>query len=396
MTTMYAEKAAQAERLLEEVGLDCWLTFVRETAVTPDPGVEMVVGANVTWPSAFLFARGGVRIAIVGRYDTAAIRPSGVFHEIIGYDEGIRAPLLAVLEKLNPGTIGLNYSIDDKTSDGLTYGMWLLLNEMMADTPFATRLTSAGPLLTRLRARKTPAEVARIQAAITTTEEIVSLISQQIQVGKSEAQIGAFVHNEFQRRGLPSAWAWDACPIVNSGPESEPGHAGPRDDIHVEPGHLVHIDLGVQQEGYCSDIQRMWYVRRPGEDQAPPEIQRAFETVLQAIDASAAALRPVRGRAGGAVLPAHERWHHLLSGQWLESAVPPPAPYRKRPWPRLAPGPAGASGCPFDGAGAHAGSGIWRPKTERLRRAADPVTRCARRRSGRLRTASHGRGSPAW
>ncbi len=292
MNTMYTEKAAQAEQLLAEVGLDCWLTFVRETAVTPDPGVEMVVGANVTWPSAFIFARSGTRIAIVGRYDAAAIRPAGVFNEIIGYDEGIRAPLLDVLEKIDPNTIGLNYSVDDKTSDGLTHGMWLLLNDMLQGTRFATRLTSAGPLLTRLRARKTPSEVARIQAAITTTQEIVSLIGQQIQVGKSEAQIGAFVHSEFQRRGLPSAWAWDACPIVNSGPESEPGHAGPRDDIHVEPGHLVHIDLGVQQEGYCSDIQRMWYVRRPGEESAPPEIQRAFDTVLQAIDASAAALRP--------------------------------------------------------------------------------------------------------
>jgi Xaa-Pro aminopeptidase len=58
----------------------------------------------------------------------------------------------------------------------------------------------------------------------------------------------------------------------------------------------VHIDLGVQQEGYCSDMQRMWYVRRPGEDAPPPIVQRAFAVVLQAIDAGAAALKPgVRG-----------------------------------------------------------------------------------------------------
>lgn len=296
MNELYREKAEQAELLLDEVGIACWLTFVRETAVTPDPGVEMVVGADVTWTSAFLIAKGGVRIAIVGRYDAAAVRTTGVFNQVIGYDEGIRAPLLQALSEIDPPSIGLNYSVDDKTSDGLTHGMWLLLNDMLRDTPYAARLTSAGPLLTRLRARKTAAEVARINAAIRTTEEIVELVGAQIQIGRSEAEIGAFVHGEFRRRGLPSAWAWDACPIVNSGPESEPGHAGPRDDIHIEPGHLVHIDLGVQQDGYCSDIQRMWYVRRPGEQGAPPEIQRAFETVLQAIDASAAALRPgVRG-----------------------------------------------------------------------------------------------------
>ena len=171
-----------------------------------------------------------------------------------------------------------------------------LLNDLLRGTPYPERLTSAAPLLSKLRSRKSPTEVERIKAAIATTEEIVELTSARIRTGVSEAEIGAFVHEQFKARGLPSAWAWDACPIVNSGADSEPGHGAPRADIMVAPGHLVHIDLGVQQDGYCSDIQRMWYVRRPGEDQPPPAIRRAFATVLQAIEAGAAALKPgVRG-----------------------------------------------------------------------------------------------------
>ena len=290
------EKADQAQALLGETGLDCWLTFVRETTVTPDPGVEQVVGVDVTWPSAFIFGRGGERIAIVGRYDAPPVQDTGVFTEVITYDEGISAPLLAVLSRLDPASIGLNYSVDDKTADGLTHGMWLLLNDLLRDTPYPPRLTSAAALLGKLRARKTSAEVARIRAAISTTEEIVALTAAQIQPGASEAEIGAFVHAQFRTRGLPSAWAWDACPIVNSGPSSAIGHSHPSESILVEPGHLVHIDLGVQQDGYCSDMQRMWYVRRPGEDAPPPAIRRAFAVVLQAIDAGAAALKPgVRG-----------------------------------------------------------------------------------------------------
>jgi Xaa-Pro aminopeptidase len=289
------EKADQAQALLAETGLDCWLTFVRETAVRPDPGVEQVVGADVTWDSAFLFGH-GERIAIVGRYDAPNIRAGGVFRDVIIYDEGIGPALVDSLARLDPQRIGLNYSNDDPTADGLTYGMLLHLNDLLRGTPYGARLTSAAPLLSKLRARKSPTEVARIRAAIATTEEIVDLATTQIRPGASEAQIGAFIHEQFRARGLSSAWSWDSCPIVNSGPTSETGHGAPRDDIVVEPGHLVHIDLGVQQDDYCSDIQRMWYIRRPGEDAPPPTIQHAFATVIQAIEAGAAALKPgVRG-----------------------------------------------------------------------------------------------------
>jgi hypothetical protein len=118
------EKADQAQALLAETGLDCWLTFVRETELHPDPGVDQVVGAGVVRNSAFLFGTGGERIAIVANFDTSAIRAQGVFREVVGYDEDIRGPLLVALRQLDPRHIGLNYSLDDVTADGLTHGHW--------------------------------------------------------------------------------------------------------------------------------------------------------------------------------------------------------------------------------------------------------------------------------
>ena len=98
------------------------------------------------------------------------------------------------------------------------------------------------------------------------------------------------------------AWAADSCPIVNVGPESEPGHCRPRADLVVEPGRLIHVDLGVSQDGFCSDLQRMWYVRRPGEAGPPEEVRRAFAVVVAAIEAGFAALKPgVRGHEVDAV-----------------------------------------------------------------------------------------------
>lgn len=340
MTMLYHQKAAQAEALLAETGLDAWLIFVRESVIRPDPGIELVVGVEVTWDSAFIFGCDGQRVAIVGRYDVAGVRASGLFQTIIGYDESIRDHLVDALRRLDPLTIGLNYSLDDPTADGLTHGMFLHLCDLLAGTPFPARFVSAAPLLAKLRSRKTPAEVERIRAAVAVTEEIVNLVGQQIRPGVSEAQIAAFVHEEFRRRGLASAWAWDACPIVNSGPESEAGHGGPRDDIVVQPGHLVHIDLGVQLEGYCSDIQRTWHVRRPGEAAPPPDVQRAFDTVVRAIEAGAAALRPgVRGYEVDAaarrviVDAGYEEYRHAL-GHGLGRACHDGGPLLGPLWPR--------------------------------------------------------------
>ena len=124
------------------------------------------------------------------------------------------------------------------------------------------------------------------------TEEVVALLTAQIRVGVSERQLADIVHGEFRRRGLEPAWGWDSCPIVNVGPGSEPGHVSPRDDLRVGPGHLVHVDLGVRLDGFCSDLQRMWYVRRAGEAAPPEDVRRAFDTVVRAIEAGAEALRP--------------------------------------------------------------------------------------------------------
>jgi Xaa-Pro aminopeptidase len=286
------EKADQVQPLLRETGLDCWLIFVRETILHPDPGFDLVVGADVVRNSAFLFGVNGERIALTARFDVANVRSTGIFADVMGYDEDIREPLLGVLRRLEPQRIGLNYSLDDVTADGLTHGQWLLLNDLLRDTPYAARLTSAAPLLSRLRGRKSPTELARIRQAVAITEEIVGLITPQIMPGVSERQLADFVHAEFRRRGLQPAWGWDACPIVNVGPESEPGHVSPRDDLRVEPGHLVHIDLGVRIDGYCSDLQRMWYVRRADEAGPPEDVRRAFDTVVRSIEAGANTLRP--------------------------------------------------------------------------------------------------------
>ena len=40
----------------------------------------------------------------------------------------------------------------------------------------------------------------------------------------------------------------------------------------LEKGHTLHLDLGIKQDDYCSDIQRMWYVLDDGETAVSDEV----------------------------------------------------------------------------------------------------------------------------
>jgi Xaa-Pro aminopeptidase len=50
--------------------------------------------------------------------------------------------------------------------------------------------------------------------------------------------------------------------------------------------------MGIFVEGYTSDIMRTYYLARPGEATAPPEVQHRFDAAMAAVHASVAAMRP--------------------------------------------------------------------------------------------------------
>lgn len=283
------EKLEQATTILDEFDVDLWLTFVRETMLVTDPALELIYDGDVTWQSAFLIGRDGRRTAIIGHFDAENVRALGAYTNIVDYHEGVAQPLLEALTDHAPRSIAINYSEDDVAADGLTHGMYRLLTGYLADTPWAANLTSAAPIIAALRGRKTPAEIERVRRAVETTERVFDEIEAFVRPGMTQKQIADFVHERIDGMGLDYAWPKPFNPIVTCGPESAMGHAAPG-DVVLQRGHTFHIDLGIKQNGYCSDIQRMWYVLEEGEDTAPPAVQRAFDVVLGAIEVGEAAL----------------------------------------------------------------------------------------------------------
>lgn len=290
--SLHAEKLAQAKRLVHDARVDVWLTFVRETAGGGDPVLPLLLEGGLTWQSALLVTRSGRAIAVVGNYDADPLAASGDWDEVVPYVQGIREPLLAVLEKEcgEAPRIAVNFSRDDVKSDGLTHGMYLHLESLLAGTRFEGALESAEPIVLTLRGRKTPGEIGRMREALVETDRLFDEIAAFATVGTSERDVYDRVHQLAAQRGLGFSWDPAGDPIVNSGPDSMVGHGVPSADIRLAPGHIFHVDLGIVKDGYSSDIQRCWYVS--GGEAVPEDVTRALEAVLAALDAGARELKP--------------------------------------------------------------------------------------------------------
>ena len=318
---MISAKIEQAIGILGELDIDAWMVFARESAVVHDPCIDLVVGGNVTWASAFILTRKGERIAVVGSLDKAAHDMLGHYTEILPYVQGISEPLVGVLKRIDPGKIAVNYSLEDEMSDGLTHGQFLLLQKILEGTPYASRFVTAEPVVSRLRSRKTKPELTCIERACAETVDLFAKLHSRLHTGLTEKQIAAIMVDIMNAKGLTRAWDPDHCPAVFTGPDSAGAHAGPTDRV-MEPGHLMNVDFGMRYEGYCSDLQRTWYCLRAGESEPPSMVMKAFNAVRDAIQKAAAFMKPgVKGGDVDAVARGHitglgfDEFQHALGHQ---------------------------------------------------------------------------------
>lgn len=288
---LVAEKLEQANDILDELDVDLWLTFVRETSQVRDPVLPLILGFDLTWESMLMVCRGGERIAIVGHFDTDNIRRTGAYDTVIGYHESLREPFLEVLDRKAPQRIAVNYSQNDAAADGLTHGLFGLLNKHLSNTPYADRLTSAEDIISALRGRKSKGELQRIQQAIVHTEHLFGELNRRLAPQQTERELADWLHQRVAEMNLGLAWEPGYCPTFAAGPDSPIGHAMPG-QWQTKRGQLLQIDFGVEQDGFVSDLQRTWYFTEDDENEVPEEVQHAFDAVRAAIEAGKAMLHP--------------------------------------------------------------------------------------------------------
>jgi Xaa-Pro aminopeptidase len=162
--------------------------------------------------------------------------------------------------------------------------------DMLKELGMEERIISAEPLVSALRERKSPVEIEYMREAIRHTEEIFELVTGYIRPGVTENDIARFMKAEVKKRELGLAWEPTVCPAVFTGPDNAGAHYAPGERV-VERGHILNMDFGVRYKGYCSDMQRTFYILKEGETKAPADVQKGFDTIVRAIEESGKAVK---------------------------------------------------------------------------------------------------------
>jgi len=276
---LFRAKIEQAIAILNELDIDLWIIFCRESDMLADPALNLLVGHKVTWQSAFFIARSGETAALIGNYDASDFERSRRFENVIPYIKDCGKEILKTIKRLDPDKIALNFSTNDNSADGLTHGMYLLLMEYLKDTPYPGRVISSEKIMSLVRGRKIPDEIQLISAAAFMAADCWTRSISEIKTGMSEREIAKLIDSNINKLGGENSFDT----IVNAGAKTSPGHGHPTNAV-LEPGDLLHVDFGAIVEGYCSDIQRLAYFRRDEEKEAPRKLVDAFNMVKEVID----------------------------------------------------------------------------------------------------------------
>jgi Xaa-Pro aminopeptidase len=288
---IFKEKIEQAVEILKENNIDMWLTFVRESSINHDAVMDMIVGTNSTWQAAFIINKDGDTNAIVGDMEEGNFIKAGVYKNVTGYLQSIKEPLAAYLKQKEPKNIAINFSKNSVLADGLTYGMYQLLLDHLQGTLYSERLISSEEIISALRGRKSNAELNTMKKAALETLIIFDETTKFIKPGLTELDIAAFVKKTALERGFGLAWEETHCPAVFAGPDPAGPHSGPTDKV-ITKGTLINMDFGINYNGYCSDIQRTWYILNDGEKAAPEPVQKGFEVIRDSIRMVADKIKP--------------------------------------------------------------------------------------------------------
>ncbi|MFN3473734.1 MAG: M24 family metallopeptidase [Blastomonas sp.] len=258
---------------MRENGIDMWIVASREGH--DDPNAALLGGGYVGDVGYYVFTDRGE-----SRIERAAMGVGGAaFDQCPLYDlKRSPAELRAFVEQRNPKRIGINVASEIGTADGLSHS---LHEELVATlgTELSSRLVPAEKLVSDFRGRHTATEIAAFARAGEFSRTIAerALSSEVITPGQTTTgDVAWWMMEQLHKEGLGNSFGIPSIYVLGPGPR------GPVSGDHViQRGDLLTMDWGVNYLTAFTDMKRMAYVLKAGENAPPAGVQRAFDKALE-------------------------------------------------------------------------------------------------------------------
>ena len=224
--------------------------------------------------------------------------------------------IFSVLKKLNfPNSIYFNFSDKmDSQTDVIGYGTFRFLSDNISkfynmNSKKLPDFKSADELIYKLMDTKTEEDIKYMKIAANRALEILNMTFKHLKIGMTEKQIVALTHNifkfkpaYFKKYGIIQeefSWEKELCPVVLIGKNLKKGGHSCAGNNPLKRGQTIYFDFGVKiflanGKKYSSDIQRMGYALKLGENHAPKEIQKVFSTLISAINLGIENFKPTK------------------------------------------------------------------------------------------------------
>jgi Xaa-Pro aminopeptidase len=207
--------------------------------------------------------------------------------------------LKTVIEERNPKVIAINRSTVFAFSDGLTSGELKGMSAALGDT-WTSRFKDAEALPLELIASRLPEEEVFFKKM---TELVWSMTqtmfsSQVIKPGTTRtSDLVWWWRQQVNDQGLET-WFQPSVSVQRKGATAEQIGSDPV----IQPGDVLHCDVGITVARLNTDTQHNAYVLKPGETDAPEGLRRALANANALQDIVVSELR--QGRTGNEILAA--------------------------------------------------------------------------------------------
>jgi Xaa-Pro aminopeptidase len=297
--------------LMDRAGIDLWLVVGREC--NEDPVLPTLLPA--TWLSArrrtilaLHRSDDGVTAAAVSPYPVGQFLPAWSPEESLGLtaEQSQWAAVRRIVEQSDARRIGIDVSEPFALADGLSHTDHRRL--VAALGPYADRLVPAEDLVVGWLETRLPEEITCLHALNRCAHQVIDAAFSPavVTVGTTTAvDVAWWIRQRFHDLGV-EPWFQPSVTLQRAGVELAETRgtllpAVPYDAV-IEPGDLVHCDVGLASVGLKTDTQRNGYLLRPGEMQAPAGLRAALRAGNRMQDLTTAALTV--DRTGNEVLTA--------------------------------------------------------------------------------------------